>query len=74
VSNPTSFATDIGPMFTQLDIDHMKVFFDLSDYSDVKANAQGILNRLQGIGVDVMPPPPAEHGDGPWSAEKNRTI
>ena len=67
---PVSFATDIRPLFTQLDIDHMADSFDLSKFEDVKLRAQLILRRLKGQGGRVMPPPPEDDGDGPWSAEK----
>jgi len=60
-----SYATNIRPLFTQTDIDHMAFFCDLASYADVKTNAQEILGRLNGIGGRVMPPPPAQ----PWSAD-----
>lgn len=67
---PVGFATDIRPLFTQTDIDHMTWFCDLSKYGDVKTNADRIVRRLKAQGGPVMPPPPARGGDGPWSAEK----
>ena len=60
-----SYATNIRPLFTQTDIDHMAFFCDLAAYADVKTNAQDILGRLKGIGGRTMPPPPAR----PWSAQ-----
>jgi len=62
------FATDIRPLFQQIDIDHMQWFCDLTNYDDVKLHAPAILNRLRGIGGPVMPPAPAKGGAGPWSA------
>lgn len=62
------FAKDIRPLFQQIDIDHMQWFCDLTSYDDVKSHASEIVNRLQGIGGPVMPPPPAKGGAGPWSA------
>jgi hypothetical protein len=60
-----SYATNIRPLFTQIDIDHMEAqSLDLASYADVKKNAQHILDRLKGIGGEQMPPPPAR----PWSA------
>ena len=58
-----SFATDIRPLFTQVDVDHMAFFCDLSSFTDVKVNAQDIMDHLDG----TVPPqmPPAEDG-GPW--------
>jgi len=53
-----SFKKDIQPLFTHDDIAHMKHWFDLSDKDDNVDNHQGILNRLQGVGGSVMPPPP----------------
>jgi hypothetical protein len=70
MSGIVGFAKDIRPLFTQIDIEHMSPFFDLSDYDDVKDNAQSILQRLKGQQGAVMPPPPTKGGDGPWSAEK----
>ncbi len=60
------FAHDIRPLFTDVDIDHMSFFCDLSSYDDVKTNADEILHRLRGQGGKVMPPASA---GGPWSAE-----
>ena len=65
-----SFAADIRPLFTKLDIDHMESLLDLTDYEDVKAKADDILERLKGVGGAVMPPPPSKGGDGPWPAER----
>jgi hypothetical protein len=70
MEDTVTFAANIRPLFTQLDIDHMSWFCDLSKFEDVKANAQEILNRLKGKGGSVMPPPPTKGGDGPWSADK----
>jgi len=64
------FAADIRPLFTDIDINHMRFFCDLSNYDDVKTNADDIVGRLKGQGGPVMPPPPNRGGDGPWSQEK----
>lgn len=64
------FAHDIRPLFTDIDVDHMSEYFDLSKYEDVKNNATKILNRLNATDGHVMPPPPQKGGDGPWSPEK----
>jgi hypothetical protein len=58
-----SFATQIRPLFTERDIEHMSFFCDLSSYDDVKANAQVILNRLDGTETPRMPP---DFAGGPW--------
>ena len=62
MEKPTSFANDILPLFTPLDIKSMAWFCDLTSYDDVKTNAPEILNRLNGIGGAVMPPPPSKGG------------
>lgn len=41
-----SFATDIRPLFRDSDIEEMSFAFDLSDYDDVKDNADAIYERL----------------------------
>ncbi len=41
-----SFARDIRPLFRDTDIEKMQFAFDLSQYEDVKANADGIYDRL----------------------------
>ena len=61
----TSFAGDIRPLFTEMDIRAMSKAFNLTSHEDVKANAAAIYDRLRGIGGAVMPPPPPR-GDGPW--------
>ena len=61
-----SFAADIRPLFTDVDIDHMSWYCDLSLYEDVKANAPDIFKRLKGVDGQIMPPPPA----APWPEEK----
>jgi hypothetical protein len=41
-----SFASDIRPLFRDSDIEEMQFAFDLSQYEDVTANADGIYDRL----------------------------
>lgn len=41
-----SFARDIRPLFRDSDVDEMSFAFDLSDYEDVKTNADAIYERL----------------------------
>jgi hypothetical protein len=67
-SGPLSFATDIQPLFREIDVAHMKAAgFDLSKYDDVKARAQTI---YQTVANGSMPPPP-----GPtWSTETCATF
>jgi hypothetical protein len=69
-AKPVGFASDIRPLFTEIDIDHMSWYCDLSNYNDVRTKAQQILRRLKAQGGPVMPPPPNKGGDGPWSADK----
>lgn len=56
-----SFASDIRPLFTEQDVDHMSYVFDLADYADVKANAESIYERL----ADQSMPP-----GQPWPADQ----
>ena len=62
----TSFKLHIRPLMRKIDIDNMKFKFDLSQYADVVANANGILGRLNGSAGPVMPP---ENQGGPWPEE-----
>jgi hypothetical protein len=65
MASPTSFQTDIRPLFTEHDIQAMSKAFNLGNYDDVKAHASAIYDRIRGIGGAVMPPPPPK-GAGPW--------
>jgi hypothetical protein len=62
---PTSFQTDIRPLFTERDIEGMRKGFDLTSYDEVKKHAAAIYDRIRGIGGAVMPPPPPM-GEGAW--------
>ncbi len=42
-----SFEDDIQPLFRESDRERMEWAFDLWEYSDVKENAQAILERLE---------------------------
>jgi hypothetical protein len=66
MTQTTSFATDIRPLFTERDIRAMSKAFDLSQYEDVKKHAAAIYDRVRAIGGAVMPPPPPR-GEGPWA-------
>jgi hypothetical protein len=62
-----SFATQILPLFTPTDVQHMSNFgVMLAQYSYMSqpTNAQNVLNRLIGTAKPIMPPPPA----APWPA------
>jgi hypothetical protein len=63
--NPTSFQTDIRPLFTERDIEGMRKGFNLESYDEVKTHAAAIYDRIRGVGGAVMPPPPPA-GEGPW--------
>jgi hypothetical protein len=65
VATPTSFQSDIRPLFTERDVQAMSKAFNLASYEEVKANAAAIYDRIRGIGGAVMPPPPPR-GEGPW--------
>jgi hypothetical protein len=62
-----SFAEDIRGLFTDIDIQHMSWFCDLSKFEDVRDNADDILDRLTQTGHRQMPPASA---GGPWPQEK----
>lgn len=60
-----SFATDIRPMFTELDVAHMKpAGIDLSDAAEVKTNAAAIYAT---VSEGTMPP--RSSGEARWSSE-----
>lgn len=59
-----SFAKDIRPMFTQMDIDHMSGMMDLSDRDSVFANADAIYTT---VSDGSMPPP--NSGEPRWTPE-----
>jgi len=56
-----SFARDIRVLFRDSDVQEMKFAFDLSQYDDVRSNAEGIYERL----VDGSMP-----CDGAWPADR----
>jgi hypothetical protein len=58
---PLSFATDIKPLFRELDRESMRSAFDLWAYDDVAANADAIFAQIQ---AGAMP------CDGSWPAER----
>jgi hypothetical protein len=65
MTKPTSFQSDIRPLFTERDVHAMSKAFNLASYVDVKAHAAIIYDRIRGIGGAVMPPP-LPRGEGPW--------
>jgi hypothetical protein len=72
----TSFATDVLPMFTEMDIEHMSeqgVDLDKYDYmsdpTNGYANAQ---NVYQQVSSGLMPP--SWSGEKPWTTEMVQTF
>jgi hypothetical protein len=60
-----SFAKDIRPMFTDLDVQHMKPLgVDLSDFGAVKTSVDAIYGVVTS---GVMPPPSS--GEARWTPE-----
>jgi hypothetical protein len=55
------FAADIRPLFREKDVRRMAFAFDLADYESVKANADGIYDRLADGSMPC---------DGAWPAEQ----
>jgi hypothetical protein len=63
-----SFAADILPLFTQMDVDHMRGFgVDLDDYDFMKQpdNAGSVYDQ---VSSGSMPPP--DSGEERWPEEK----
>jgi hypothetical protein len=63
-SKPLSFERDIRPMFTQMDIDHMSTWMDLSNRDSVLENADSIYSV---VSSGSMPPPGS--GESAWTPE-----
>lgn len=62
---PLSYARDIRPMFTDVDVKHMKAQgIDLSSYDDVMANADDVYTQVSSARM-----PPKTSGEPPWSKE-----
>lgn len=60
-----SFAKDIRPMFTDLDVDHMKpTGLDLSDWQSVKDHADAIYTTVTSGAM-----PPMTSGEPRWTPE-----
>jgi hypothetical protein len=59
-----SFAGDIRPMFTDMDVAHMRMAMDLSDRDSVFAHADAIYAAVSNGSM-----PPAGSGEPPWTAE-----
>jgi hypothetical protein len=59
---PPSFAKDIAPMFTAMDVDHMKMAFDLSNRDSVWQHAEPIYTS---VSHGTMPPPSS--GEPRWT-------
>jgi hypothetical protein len=61
---PLSFAKDIRPMFTQLDVDHMMALMDLSSRDSVFQNADTIYGVVSSGSM-----PPQSSGEPAWTPE-----
>lgn len=59
-----SFDSDIKPLFTSTDREHMLFMFDLWSYPDAKSNADDIYGAVSNGSM-----PPASAG-GPWTKDK----
>ncbi|HXW77816.1 MAG TPA: hypothetical protein VEJ20_10425 [Candidatus Eremiobacteraceae bacterium] len=65
MSDSLSFARDIRPMFTEMDVDHMQAFgMDLSSRDEVAEHADHIYEAVKG---KTMPPPNV--GEPQWTDE-----
>ena len=64
-----SYAKDIKPLFSGIDVNHMAAQgLDLNSYDDVKGNAQEIHRRLTTTNQQRLMPPTSS--GGPWPADK----
>jgi hypothetical protein len=59
-----SFAKDIRPMFTGMDVDHMKALMNLAQRDSVFEHAKAIYET---VSSGKMPPPSS--GEPRWTAE-----
>ena len=67
-----SFAQDIRPLFTDMDIAHMKNFgvsLDDFDYMRDPAHAESVLRRVKSGSM-----PPKRSREPPWSAESVQLL
>jgi hypothetical protein len=65
-----SFATDIKPLFTAADQQHMSFMFDLWDYDDVKSNASDIYDAVSAGRMPVD----ANNKPRPWPKDQVATF
>ena len=65
MADAPSFAKDIRPMFTDMDVEHMKAFgIDLSDRVAVEESAEGIYQTVSDGSM-----PPRSSGEPRWTPE-----
>lgn len=64
-----SYANDIRPMFTDMDVDHMKMAMNLADRDSVFQHAEAI---YKSVTAGSMPPQPS--GETRWSAPMCRLF
>jgi hypothetical protein len=64
-----SFAKDIRPLFTEMDVAHMKMAMDLSDRDSVFKHADAIYETV----VEGSMPPPSS-GEARWTSEMCATF
>lgn len=68
----TSFASDVLPMFTEMDIQHMSeqgVDLDQYDYMKIPDNAQSVYQQVSSGSM-----PPSWSGEKPWTTEMVQTF
>lgn len=64
MADALSFSRDIRPMFTDMDVDHMKKAMDLSNRDSVFQHADAI---YESVSTGRMPPPSS--GEPRWTTE-----
>lgn len=64
-SETPGFERDIRPLFREGDVEVMEFAFDLSSYDEVRANAEGIYERVEDGSMPC---------DGAWPEERVRLF
>jgi len=64
MADTLSFAKDIRPMFTEMDIAHMKAMMDLSDRDSVLSHSEAIYGVVSNGSM-----PPSWSGEPRWTPE-----
>jgi hypothetical protein len=69
MADALSFAKDIRPMFTDMDVDHMKGMMNLADRDSVFQHADAIYDSVSHGRM-----PPASSGETRWTSDMCATF